>query len=82
MTGLFVLVALILGGIVFIKLFFWLIQAGIFLITLPFKIVFGILGAILGVIFIPLLIVPVLLAAIVPVAIFGLAIGGMVMLFR
>ncbi|MCB0264460.1 MAG: hypothetical protein R3C41_22910 [Calditrichia bacterium] len=81
----FELLALIVVVGVFIvvfKLFGVLLEALFFLLALPFKIIFGIIGGVIGLIALPLIIIPAALALIVPLAIVGLAIGGIVLLVK
>lgn len=49
-----------------IKLAVWILKAGVFIITLPIKIILGVISVMVLLILIPLVILPVLLAVLIP----------------
>jgi len=50
----------------FLKLAVWILKVGVFIITLPLKIIFGIIFVLLLLVLIPVVVLPVLLTVLVP----------------
>lgn len=68
--------------LLFFKVFVLMAKAGIFLILLPFKILFSLIGAVLFIIVIAAFAVPVLVAASVFVVPLLLVIGGLMLILK
>jgi hypothetical protein len=77
-----VLLFTVIIAVGFIKLFGFLFQAGFFVILLPLKILFALIGAVLALILLPMILIPVLLSALVPLLLIGLGIAGLVYLLK
>jgi hypothetical protein len=73
---------IVLVTVGFIKLFGFLFQAGFFVILLPLKILFALIGTIIALILLPVIVIPVLLSALVPLLLIGLGIAGLVYLLK
>ena len=68
--------------VLFLKLFVLLAKAGIFLLLLPFKILFAVIGAVLSVVFLDIFAVPVLVVASVFLIPLLLIIGGLMLVLK
>ncbi len=69
-------------GIILLKVLLWFLKAGIFIITLPFKILFAVIALILVFLLIPTVVLTVLLAIVIPIIPFLLIGLGIILLIR
>jgi hypothetical protein len=76
------LLLIIAVGIVTVKLIFWLLKAGIFLLVLPAKIMIGLVLFLTLVILIPSVILPAVLAVVIPLLPIILVLFGAALLVK
>jgi len=73
---------LLILSIIILKLFIWFLKAGFFIITLPIKIIFAVIAAIVALILLPAIILPVMVAVVIPLIPFLLIGLGIILLIK
>ena len=70
------LILMIAAGILFLKILFWAVKVGLFIIILPLKILIAIIGAVIGAVLLPAILLPIAITGvlILPLLLLGLGI--------
>ena len=82
MFELLFLTFLVVGVVVFIKIFAVIFEVGIFLALIPLKIFLGVVCAIVGIITLPFILGGLFFAALIPLLVIGSLIYGLVVLLK
>jgi hypothetical protein len=70
------IVLMIAVGIIFLKILFWAVKVGLFIVILPLKILIAVIGAVIGAVLLPAILFPVAITGvlILPLLLLGLGI--------
>ncbi|MCK6623412.1 MAG: hypothetical protein HUU32_22135 [Calditrichaceae bacterium] len=82
MLEMLAIVLLILVAAIVFKILGVILEAGFFVLAVPLKILFGLLGGVIVFIVVPAVLLPLLLVFLLPLLLLGLAVAGLVYLLK